>query len=53
MQKRQLVLRRDSDQVDGYLFVDVDPSSQIEGIEMGIILVGLTSVTDFDVSNIL
>lgn len=43
-----------TDEVDGYLFVDAQsggPVSDVE-IEMGIILVGLTAVSDFEFTNL-
>ena len=43
-----------TDQVDGYLFVDAQsggPASDA-AIEMGIILVGLTSESDFEWTNV-
>jgi hypothetical protein len=48
-----------TDQVDGYLFVDCFQGNGegfdegvYAGVEVGIILKGLTSISDFDPSNI-
>lgn len=43
-----------TDGVDGYLFVDAQSGGPVtdEAIEMGIILVGLTAITDFEWTNV-
>ena len=56
-QRQQDAVRVRNDGVDGYLFLDVfkDPEfadGLYEGVEMGIKLVGLSKVSDFDFGDI-
>jgi Ca2+-binding RTX toxin-like protein len=41
-----------TDGVDGYLFIEVYPNDVLEDIEIGVILKGLTSLSDFDGMNL-
>jgi Ca2+-binding RTX toxin-like protein len=41
-----------TDGVDGYLFVEVYPNDALEDVEIGVILKGLTALSDFDATDL-